>query len=122
MGTTTPMAQKRAAATILLMDMGSPTTRELSIFLRTQPLFPLLGPYTRQRTARDLMKTLLVTVALTLVAVSSSAAIQYEFVQKNTSADPVEPVTDLTARAVVDGDRSRVDFLSGNLYPPGTYV
>ena len=56
------------------------------------------------------MKRLLVSVALTLVAVSASAAIQYEFVQKNTSADPVEPVTDLTARAVVDGDRSRVDF------------
>ena len=68
------------------------------------------------------MKRLLVTAALVLVAVSSSAAIQYEFVQKNTTADSVEPVTDLTARAVVDGDRSRVDFIGGNLYPPGTYV
>ncbi|HEX6098466.1 MAG TPA: hypothetical protein VF432_19275 [Thermoanaerobaculia bacterium] len=68
------------------------------------------------------MKNLLVTVALTLIAASASAAIQYEFVQKNTSADPVEPVTDLTARAVIDGDRSRVDFVGGNLYPPGTYV
>jgi len=68
------------------------------------------------------MKRLLVTLAVTLVAVSSSAAIQYEFVQKNTTADAVEPVTDLTARATVDGDRSRVEFLAGNLYPPGTYV
>ena len=68
------------------------------------------------------MKRLLVTVALTLVAVSASAAIQYEFVQKNTTADTVEPVTDLTARATVDGGRTRVDFLAGNLYPPGTYV
>ena len=68
------------------------------------------------------MKRLLVTVALTLVAASASAAIQYEFVQKNTSPDPVEPVTDLTARATIDGHRSRVDFMSGNLYPPGTYV
>jgi hypothetical protein len=68
------------------------------------------------------MKTLLVTVALTLFAVSSSAAVQYEFVQKNTSADAVEPVSDLRARAVVDGDSSRIDFLGGTLYPPGTYV
>jgi hypothetical protein len=68
------------------------------------------------------MKRLLVTVALTFAAVSASAAIQYEFVQKNTTADTVEPVTDLTARAVIDGDRSRVDFIGGNLYPPGTYV
>ena len=68
------------------------------------------------------MKTLLVTLALMLVAVSSSAAIHYDFVQKNTSPDPVEPVRELTARAVVDGERSRIDFLTGNLYPPGTYV
>jgi hypothetical protein len=68
------------------------------------------------------MKTLLVTVALTLTAVSASAAIQYEFVQKNTSADSAEPVSDLTGRAVVDGDRLRIDFLGGTLYPPGTYV
>jgi hypothetical protein len=68
------------------------------------------------------MKRLLVTVALTLIAVSASAAIQYEFVQKNTSADSVEPITDMTARAVLDGERLRVDFLSGTLYPPGTYV
>lgn len=68
------------------------------------------------------MKRLLVTVALTLIAVSSSAAIQYDFVQKNTSADPVDPVTDLTARATIDGERLRIDFIGGNLYPPGTYV
>lgn len=68
------------------------------------------------------MKTLLVTVALALMAVPCGAAIQYDFIQKNTSPDPVLPVAELTARAVVDGDRSRIDFLSGNLYPPGTYV
>jgi hypothetical protein len=68
------------------------------------------------------MKKLLVTVALALVAVPASAAIQYEFTQKNSTPAAVEPVTDLTARAVVDGDKSRVDFLGGTLYPPGTYV
>ncbi|HUR80507.1 MAG TPA: hypothetical protein VM733_07060 [Thermoanaerobaculia bacterium] len=68
------------------------------------------------------MKNLLVTVALTLVAVSADAAIQYEFTQKNSTPAAVEPVTDLTARAIVDGEKSRVDFLGGTLYPPGTYV
>jgi hypothetical protein len=68
------------------------------------------------------MKRLMVTVALALVAVSASAAIQYEFTQKNSTAATVEPVTDLTARALIDGDKSRVDFLGGTLYPPGTYV
>lgn len=68
------------------------------------------------------MKTLLVTVALAFVAVSSNAAIQYEFTQKNSTPAAVEPVTDLTARAIVDGDKTRVDFLGGTLYPPGTYV
>jgi hypothetical protein len=68
------------------------------------------------------MKRLLVTLAVAFVAVSASAAIQYEFVQKNTSADAVEPLSDLTARAVIDGERSRIDFVGGTLYPPGTYV
>jgi hypothetical protein len=68
------------------------------------------------------MKKLLVTVALLLFAVSASAAIQYEFTQKNSTPAAVEPVTDLTARAFVDGDKSRVDFIGGTLYPPGTYV
>ena len=65
------------------------------------------------------MKRLLVTVALALPAF---AGVQYDFSQKNTSEDTVAPITDMSARAVIDGERSRVDFLAGNLYPPGTYV
>lgn len=68
------------------------------------------------------MKRLLVTVALALLAVPSFAAIQYEFTQKNITGDAIQPATDLTARATIDGARSRVEFLAGNLYPPGTYV
>lgn len=68
------------------------------------------------------MKRLLVTVALMIGAVPSFAAIQYEFMQKATTGDVIRPSTDLTGRATVDGDRSRVEFLSGNVYPPGTYV
>jgi Domain of unknown function (DUF4412) len=68
------------------------------------------------------MKTLLVSVALAWIAFPSSAAIQYDFTQKNTNADAVVPTRDLNARATVDGDRARVDFLGGNIYPAGTYV
>jgi hypothetical protein len=68
------------------------------------------------------MKRLLVTVALAFIAVPSFAAIQYEFMLKNTSDDAAKPSSDLTARATVDGFRSRVEFLSGTLYPPNTYV
>lgn len=68
------------------------------------------------------MKRLLVAVALALVAVSSSAAIQYEFTQKNTTTANADPISDLSARAIIDGESSRIDFLGGSLYPPGTYV
>ncbi|HYH05582.1 MAG TPA: hypothetical protein VEK11_00845 [Thermoanaerobaculia bacterium] len=68
------------------------------------------------------MKRLLVTVALAIFALPSFAAIQYEFTVKSTSDDAIVPATDLSGRATVDGDRSRVDFLGGNMYPPGTYV
>lgn len=68
------------------------------------------------------MKRLLVTVALAFIAVPSFGAIQYEFMLKNTSDDAAKPSSDLTARATVDGFRSRVDFLSGTLYPANTYA
>jgi hypothetical protein len=68
------------------------------------------------------MRKLPLLVALAWISVPAIAAIQYDFVQKNTSDDTLKPVTDLSARATVDGARSRVEFLSGNLYPPGTYV
>jgi hypothetical protein len=68
------------------------------------------------------MKRLLVTLALASIAVPSFAAIQYEFMLKNTSDDAAKPSSDMTGRATIDGFRSRVEFLSGNLYPPNTYV
>ena len=68
------------------------------------------------------MKTLLLTVALAIVAFPAFAAIQYEFIQKNTTEDPIRPITDVTGRTIIDGARSRVEYLGGNTYPPGTYV
>ena len=70
---------------------------------------------------RNKVSVLGVVLAL-IVAVPAFAAIEYEFSQKTTTEDPLVPTTDLTAKAVIDGLRTRVDFRSGTLYPPGTYA
>ncbi len=59
---------------------------------------------------------------LVITAPSAAAAIQYEFRQTTSSDLESIPATDCVGRAIIDGDRSRVDFLSGNEYPAGTYI
>lgn len=68
------------------------------------------------------MKRLLVTVALAILALPALAAIQYEFIQKETSDDIVSPVTDFSARVTIDGLSSRIEFIGGTMYPPGAYA
>lgn len=69
------------------------------------------------------MKSVMGVIAAFLMTASVSfGAIQYEFFQTSRSDMDDVPATDLNARAVLDGARSRVDFLAGNTYPPGTYV
>jgi len=58
---------------------------------------------------------------LTFVVFPASAAVQYEFIQHTQSDVSLSRPSNLTGRALIDGDRSRVDFLTGDLYPPGTY-
>src|SRR5712691_5423313 len=64
----------------------------------------------------------LVVIALLAVVPGLSAAVQYEFRQTTHSDLESIPATDITGRGVIDGNRSRVDFLSGNPFPAGTYV
>lgn len=68
------------------------------------------------------MRIRIVAVALLFCALPALAALQYEFVQKNTTDDKIAPNTDLTGRATIDGTRSRIDIIGGTVYPPGTYV
>lgn len=63
-----------------------------------------------------------VVMLLVITAPSASAAIQYEFRQTTSSDLESIPATDCVGRAIIDGDRSRVEFLSGNAYPAGTYI
>jgi len=68
------------------------------------------------------MRRVWLGVALTLVAHAAFGAVQYEFIQTSRSdAEGASPM-DISGRAVIDGDRSRVDFLAGNAYPPGTWM
>jgi len=49
-------------------------------------------------------------------------AVQYEFRQTTHSDLESMPATDMTGRGILDGDRSRVDFLTGDAFPVGSYV
>ena len=53
---------------------------------------------------------------------SVSAAVLYEFRQTTHSDLESVPSTDITGRGVIDGDRSRVEFVSGAGFTSGTYV
>jgi hypothetical protein len=65
---------------------------------------------------------LFIVLIMVATAPSATAAIQYEFRQVTSSDIESIPSTDCAGRAIIDGDRSRVEFLSGNAYPAGTYI
>ncbi len=67
-------------------------------------------------------KTVLgVAVVVLLTGHAAFAAVQYEYFQ-TTRSEGDEHAADFNARAFIDGQRSRIDFISGNTYPPGTYM
>jgi len=68
------------------------------------------------------MKNVLVALTLALVVSTTQAAVLYEFRQTSRSDMESTPATDFNGRAMLDGERSRVEILAGNAYPPGTYV
>jgi len=67
------------------------------------------------------MRKAWVGIFLIFVAFSAFPAVQYDFTQHTQSdIEQIRP-SNLGGRAIIDGDRSRVDFLTGDLYPPGSY-
>jgi hypothetical protein len=62
-----------------------------------------------------------VVVVLLLTGHAAFAAVQYEYFQTSKAEGDDHPA-DFNARAFIDGQRSRIDFISGNTYPPGTYM
>src|SRR3954451_7692178 len=106
-----------ASAKSFLIDMGCPNASP-------QSRISGRAGYT-QRKLRLLMKKNLPLVALFLLVVTASsarAAIQYEFRQTTSSDLDTIPSTDCAGRAIIDGDRSRIEFVTGNAYPSGTYL
>ena len=68
------------------------------------------------------MRKTTLAIVLLLATQSGWAGVSYEFVQSTQSDIEQIPPTSLTGRAIIDGSRSRVDFVSGNIYAPGAYV
>jgi len=62
-----------------------------------------------------------VMVGLLLTGHAAFAAVRYEYFQ-TTRGEGDDRGADLNARAFIDGQRSRIEFISGNAYPPGTYM
>src|SRR5437870_10110845 len=67
------------------------------------------------------MRKVWVGISLIFVAVPAFAAVRYDFIQRTQAEGAQVPQSNLSGRAVIDGDRSRVDFVGGDVYPPGTY-
>src|SRR3954452_22031410 len=110
-------ATPSATAKTFLLNMGCPNA---------SPQSRISGGagYTQWK-PRLLMKKNLPLIALLLLVVtasSASAAIQYEFRQTTSSDLDTIPSTDCAGRAIIDGDRSRIEFVTGNAYPSGTYL
>lgn len=58
----------------------------------------------------------------TLVSGVLPAAVLYDFRQTFRSDAQGRPAGEVEGSGVIDGDRSRIDYTGGNLYPVGTYV
>jgi hypothetical protein len=68
------------------------------------------------------MRKMMAAIVFLLAAQSGWAGVSYEFIQSSQSDIEQIPSTNLTGRAILDGARSRIDFVSGNIYAPGAYV
>lgn len=68
------------------------------------------------------MRMSVVAIGLLLLTHTATAAIEYEFRQSSRSDIESIQTGEFTGRAVIDGDRVRVDFTGGNAYTPGTYM
>lgn len=68
------------------------------------------------------MRMSVLGVMLLIAAQSASAAIQYEFRQTTSSDAEGAEASDCSGRAVIDGEKARVEFVNCNSYASGTYV
>jgi hypothetical protein len=68
------------------------------------------------------MRKSVLGVILLMAVQTASAAIRYEFRQTTSSELEGAQATDCSGRAVIDGEKSRVEFTNCNAYPSGSFV
>lgn len=68
------------------------------------------------------MKKALLVLSVLLVARTGLAGIEYDFRQTTSSQVENVPSSEFTGHAIIDGDRSRVEFRSGNFANAGVYL
>ena len=68
------------------------------------------------------MKNILLATSLLLSVTGVHGAVQYEFRQTFHSDVEALPSNNMTGRGIIDGDRYRVEFLSGTAFPAGSYL
>jgi hypothetical protein len=68
------------------------------------------------------MRKSVLGVILLMVVQTASAAIRYEFRQTTNSDLEGANATDCSGHAVIDGEKSRVEFTNCNSYPSGSFV
>jgi hypothetical protein len=68
------------------------------------------------------MKSISLAISLLLGVTGVQGAVQYEFRQTFHSDVEAMPSNDMTGRGIIDGDRYRVEFLSGSAFPAGSYM
>jgi len=66
-------------------------------------------------------KNCLLVIVLLLAASPLAAGLRYEFTESSRTEETSKS-TRLTGRAVIEGEMSRLDVLSGNQYSPGSYI
>jgi len=68
------------------------------------------------------MKNILLAISILLSVTGVQGAVQYEFRQTFHSDVEALPSNNMTGRGIIDGDRYRVEFLSGTAFPAGSYL
>ena len=68
------------------------------------------------------MRKSVMGVVLLIAVQSATAAVQYEFRQTTSSDREGAETSDCSGRAIIDGEKSRVEFVNCNSYPAGSFV
>jgi len=86
-------------------------------------MYTEVNPGTRSGRRLNLRRNALwiLSAAIVLTCSNASAALRYEFRENLIMENSIDS-KNMSARAVLDGEKGRIDVLSGNQYAPGSYI